>query len=100
MFDLNEENHIIEEEKNKNELNNNIFDNFLYTYSTSLMPEDILSEEQMENLFNDIMLKHDNPTYMKKEYPTIDELLEKIKENGLNSLTETEKQILDEYSKS
>ena len=99
MFDLNEENHIIEEEKNKNELNNNIFDNFLYTYSTSLMFEDTLSEEQMENLFNDIMLKHDNPTYMKKEYPTIDELLEKIKENGLNSLTETEKQILDEYSK-
>ena len=100
LFDLNEENHIIEEEKNKNELNNNIFDNFLYTYSTSLMFEDTLSEEQMENLFNDIMLKHDNPTYMKKEYPTIDELLEKIKENGLNSLTETEKQILDEYSKS
>lgn len=100
LFDLNHENHNVEDEKIKNELNKNIFDNFLFTFSTSVMSEDMLSEEQMENLFNDVMLKYDNPTYIKKEPPTMDELLEKIKENGLNSLTETEKQILDEYSKS
>jgi len=35
-----------------------------------------------------------------KYTPTIDELLDKIKDKGLSSLTDNEKQILDEYSKS
>lgn len=99
LFDLNEENHIIEEKKD-NKTNDNIFDNFLYTFSSSLMSDDIMSEEQMDNFFNEIMSKTNYTTYIKEEPPTVDELLEKIKEKGLNSLTETEKQILDEYSKS
>lgn len=99
LFDLYEENQTIEEDKNDN-FKENLFDNFLFTLSSSFMTDETMSEEQMEKLFNDIMLKNTYPTYMEKDPPTIDELLEKIKENGLNSLTETEKQILDEYSKS
>jgi hypothetical protein len=31
--------------------------------------------------------------------PTIDDILDKIKDKGIKSLTNSEKQILDEYSK-
>ena len=87
LFDLNEENHIMEEEKKDNKTSDNIFDNFLYTFSSSLMSDDIMSEEQMDNFFNEIMSKTNYTTYIKEEPPTVDELLEKIKEKGLNSLT-------------
>ena len=100
LFDLNEENHFTEKEKD-NKPNDNTFDNLLFNFSSSLMSDDIMSEEQMDNFFNEIMSKTSYFTYTKEEkQPTVDELLEKIKEKGLNSLTETEKQILDEYSKS
>lgn len=100
LFDLNEENHFTEKEKD-NKPNDNTFDNLLFNFSSSLMSDDIMSEEQMDNFFNEIMSKTSYFTHTKEEkQPTVDELLEKIKEKGLNSLTETEKQILDEYSKS
>ena len=35
----------------------------------------------------------------KKEKPTVDQILDKISEKGIESLTEEEKQILDNYGK-
>lgn len=91
LFDIHEENITTQQESE---------DDFFYNHTFLINPEEFLTEEQMEGLFNEIMSKATYPTDVKKDYPTVDELLEKIKENGLNSLTETEKQILDEYSKS
>ena len=44
-------------------------------------------------MFENIMTK------VNEEKPSMDDILEKIKEEGMTSLTKTEKQILDEYSK-
>lgn len=96
LFDLNEENDNIEQKDVNFKDMMNIVDNFLINIS-STFNEDIFSEEHMESMFENIMSKVDKQDY---EKPTMDELLEKIKDNGLNSLTEQEKQILDEYSKS
>jgi uncharacterized membrane protein YheB (UPF0754 family) len=62
------------------------------------MNEDLFSEENMGKMFENIMFKMEKEE--KKQTPTIDELLDKIKDKGLSSLTDDEKQILDEYSKS
>lgn len=96
LFDLNEENSNIEQKDVNFKDMMNIVDNFLINIS-STFNEDILSEEHMESMFENIMSKVDKQD---DEKPTMDELLEKIKNSGLNSLTEQEKQILDEYSKS
>ena len=44
--------------------------------------------------FNQMVQKNE-PEYL----PTVDEILDKISENGIESLTETEKEILDNYGK-
>ena len=44
--------------------------------------------------FNQMVQKNE-PEYL----PTVDEILDKISEQGINSLTETEKEILDNYGK-
>jgi hypothetical protein len=73
-------------------------DNFLINITSSFNEDEgIFSEENMEQMFNNIMSKLEKE---EKYTPTIDELLEKIKDKGLDSLTDNEKQILDEYSKS
>jgi len=97
LFDLNEENHNMEQkdESFKNMLN--MVDNFLINI-TSSFNEDIFSEETMDKMFQKIMYKVDEVDNEPK--PTMDQLLEKIKEKGLNSLTKKEIKILDEYSKS
>ena len=41
------------------------------------------------------MVQTNEPDYL----PTVDEILDKISENGIESLTETEKEILDNYGK-
>ena len=43
----------------------------------------------------DKMVQNNEPNYL----PTVDEILDKISENGIESLTETEKEILDNYGK-
>jgi hypothetical protein len=97
LFDLYEKNHN-EEQKNVNFKDNmNLIDNFLINI-TSSMNEDLFSEENMGKMFENIMFKMEKEE--KKQTPTIDELLDKIKDKGLSSLTDDEKQILDEYSKS
>ena len=48
-----------------------------------------------DSLINELKLKK-NVTFVK---PTLDELLEKVKENGVDKLTKYEKQILDEYAR-
>jgi hypothetical protein len=96
LFDLHEENNDIEQTNVNFKNNMNLIDNFLINI-TSSFNEDIFSEKNMEDMFNKIMLSVENE---EKHIPTIDELLEKIKDKGLESLTENEKQILDEYSKS
>jgi hypothetical protein len=96
LFDLNEENHN-EETTNINFKDfTGIVDNFLINI-TSSMSEDIFSEDNLNKMFENILSKLERE---EKKIPTIDELLDKIKENGLESLTENEKKILDEYSKS
>ena len=97
LFDLYEENHN-EEQTNVNFKDMmNIVDNFLINV-TSSMNQDLFSEENMGKMFENIMFKMEKEE--KKQTPTIDELLDKIKDKGLSSLTDDEKQILDEYSKS
>jgi len=97
LFDLYEKNHN-EEQKNVNFKDNmNLIDNFLINI-TSSMNEDLFSEENMGKMFENIMFKMEKEE--KKQTPTIDGLLDKIKDKGLSSLTDDEKQILDEYSKS
>jgi len=44
--------------------------------------------------FNQMVQKNE-PEYL----PTVDEILDKITEKGIDSLTETEKEILDNYGK-
>jgi len=96
LFDLYEENQN-EEQKNVNFKDMmNMVDNFLINITSSIN-EDLFSEERMNNMFENIMTKLEDE---KKYVPTIDELLDKIKDNGLDSLTDNEKQLLDEYSKS
>ena len=96
LFDLYEKNHN-EEQTNVNFKDNmNLIDNFLINI-TSSMNEDLFSEENMGKMFENIMFKMEKEE--KKQTPTIDELLDKIKDKGLSSLTDDEKQILDEYSK-
>jgi predicted transcriptional regulator len=96
LFDLHEENNDIEQTNVNFKDFTNIMDNFLINIASSF-DNDIFSEESMENMFNNIMSKVENK---ETHVPTIDELLEKIKDKGLESLTDNEKQILDEYSKS
>lgn len=98
LFDLNEENTNIEQKNVNFKDNMNLMDNFLLNLTSSFSTgiDNVLSEEDMEKMFENIMNKMEE----REDYrPTIDEILDKIKNNGIGSLTKTEKQILDEYSK-
>ncbi len=95
LFDLNEENQKFEETTKTKKNESNIMDNFIFNIASTLLPNDILSEEDMDKMFENIMTQVNN----KEPKPTIDEILEKIQEMGIDSLTNFEKQILDEYAK-
>ena len=56
--------------------------NFTFEF---LMPEDFIPLNQMMNA--------------EIQYPTVDEILDKISEKGIETLTEKEKEILDNYGK-
>jgi len=97
LFDLYDENNFNENEKDVNfDKSLNIMDNFLYYYTSSISDEKLISDEKMETMFSKIMSEIEKSEI---EVPTVDDILEKIKEKGMKSLTDNEKQILDEYSK-
>lgn len=96
LFDLNEENVNIEQKDVNFKDMMNIMDNFLINLTSTISPEIMLSEDDMERMFENIMNDVENKGRVK---PTIDDILDKIKEKGIESLTNSEKQILDEYSK-
>lgn len=100
LFDLYEDNvKDMQKDVNFND-KMNLMDNFLINLTSSFTTNNELSEEDMENMFNNIMKKLDYTTeYEEKHRPTIDDILDKIKDEGIDSLTNSEKQILDEYSK-
>ena len=97
LFDLNEENEVIDQK----DINigdtfkdmTNIVDNFFFNIASTINPEDMLSDNDMKGMFENIIKK------VEEDSPTIDELLEKIKDKGITSLSTEEKRILDEYSK-
>ena len=96
LFDLNEENVNIEQKDVNFKDTMNIMDNFLINLTSSFNTDNLLSEDDMEKMFENIM----NEVDKREEFrPTIDDILDKIKDKGIDSLTNTEKQILDEYSK-
>ena len=97
LFDLNEENQKFEETTKKDKPESNIIDKFIFNIASSLLPEDMLSEEEMDKMFDNIMTQVNNKE--PKQKPSIDDILEKIQEMGIDSLTNFEKQILDEYAK-
>jgi len=75
---------------------------------TKGVSKDDLSEEKkkrisgmMEFIFplTEDMIKFPFYREEKKEKPTVDQILDKISEKGIESLTEEEKQILDNYGK-
>jgi transcriptional regulator with XRE-family HTH domain len=74
-------------------------------YNLDDIQNDIISVEN-EEFINGLseFLGVDFSRFMKAEedcqdVPTLDEILDKINENGVESLTVTEKILLDEYSK-
>lgn len=71
-----------------------IFDRFIIETANNFFPEDMLSEENMEKMFNNITNKMKG-----EEDPTIDEILDKISKSGIESLNRNEIKILNEYSK-
>ena len=95
LFDLNEENHKFEETVKTEKNESNIMDKFIFNIASTLLPDGILSEEDMDKMFENILTQVNN----KEPKPSIDDILEKIQEMGIDSLTNFEKQILDEYAK-
>jgi tRNA C32,U32 (ribose-2'-O)-methylase TrmJ len=102
LFNLTEDN--IKEKKNieetKNEKNESktmfdAFDKFIINTANSFFDESNFSEEDMERMFVNITNKMKAG---KEETPTIDEILDKISNKGIESLSLTERKILDEYS--
>lgn len=102
LFNLTEDN--IKEKKNieetKNEKNESktmfdAFDKFIINTANSFFDESNFSEEDMERMFVNITNKIRGG---KEETPTIDEILDKISNKGIESLSLTERKILDEYS--
>jgi hypothetical protein len=97
LFDLYDENNLVEDENNvKFGKPLNMIDNFLHYFTSSISEEAFLSDEYMESMFDKVMSELNKTENTK---PTVDDILDKIKDKGITSLTENEKQILDEYSK-
>jgi hypothetical protein len=92
LFDLYSENNFKEPEKEEEKGSNfeNIFYRLTSTFNENLNAF-VFDESGMT------MFMADDEEF---EKPTIDQLLDKIQETGLKSLTNYEKQLLDEYSKS
>tara|TARA_R110000851_G_scaffold14998_6_gene50128 strand:- start:1418 stop:2014 length:597 start_codon:yes stop_codon:yes gene_type:complete len=101
LFDLETENRKYEKIENKQDDDEmlKIMDYFLSNSIKNLNNEEIESfyfnEEEEDSLMKELKLKK-NVTFVK---PTLDELLEKVKESGVEKLTKYEKQILDEYAR-
>jgi len=74
-----------------------IMDYFLHNSMKNFDKDEIdnMFYNEEDSLINELKLKK-NVTFVK---PTLDELLEKVKENGVDKLTKYEKQILDEYAR-
>jgi len=75
-----------------------IMDYFLHNSIKNFDKDEIdnmFYNEEEDSLINELKLKK-NITFVK---PTLDELLEKVKESGVEKLTKYEKQILDEYAR-
>jgi len=100
LFNLTEDNikekkDIEETKSEKNEFKNmfDAFDKFIINTANNFFDESNLSEEDMEKMFVNITNK------MKGEKtPTIDEILDKISNKGIESLSLKERKILDKYS--
>ena len=101
LFDLETEN--MEYKKIPNKQDDvemlNIMDYFLSNSIKKLNNEEMESfyfnKEEEDSLIKELKLKK-SVTFVK---PTLDDLLEKVKENGVDKLTKYEKQILDEYAR-
>lgn len=76
-----------------------VMDYFLSEAMKEIDPNDMtplfMDEDDEDPLITKLKLKK-NPKYMQ---PTLDSLLEKVKEKGMESLTKYEKQLLDEYAR-
>ena len=106
LFDLfsdndNEENNIVNEKPDIS-----LMDMFFMNMNTTFSDDNTfnesnttfsLSEEDKERILRNIFDRLEEDTDYKK--PTIDDLLDKIQENGIKSLSEQEMKLLDEYSK-
>lgn len=81
--------------------NDEVSKNFSFDINKTITKED--SDKTVAELVNEIAksLVDDLAVTEKKVevMPTLDELLDKINNNGINSLTKEEKQLLDEYAK-
>lgn len=94
LFDVHNENIDFNFYQKKSE-NNDLEDNFLFNFTNEMDTNFFLSEDESNSLLKKIFKDLGN-THNK---PTLDELLEKIKDKGIDSLTKEEKITLDEYSK-
>ena len=99
LFDLETENMQYEKMPNKQDDDEmlKIMDYFLQNSMKNFDKDEIdnMFYNEEDSLINELKLKK-NVTFVK---PTLDELLEKVKENGVDKLTKYEKQILDEYAR-
>ena len=101
LFDLlsdndNKEYNITEEEEESGYTN--LTDMFYYTTNTTFSEEDLFKGIDKDQLFQNIMerLKYEDEDQPK---PTVDDILDKIRDKGMDSLTSYEKKLLEEYSK-
>ena len=99
LFDLETENMRYEKMPNKQDDDEmlKIMDYFLQNSMKNFDKDEIdnMFYNEEDSLINELKLKK-NVTFVK---PTLDELLEKVKESGVDKLTKYEKQILDEYAR-
>lgn len=100
LFDLETENRKYEKIENKQDDDEmlNIMDYFLSHTMKNFDKDEqnsFYNEEEEDSLIKELKLKK-SITFVK---PTLNELLEKVKEQGVEKLTKYEKQILDEYAR-
>ena len=95
MKHYNKEYNITEEEESNY---TNLVDMFYYNTNTTFSEEDLFKGVDKDQLFQNIMerLRYED----EEEYkPTVDDILDKIRDKGIESLTSYEKKLLEEYSK-
>ncbi len=101
LFDLESENKIYEKLFNKQDDDEmlKIMDYFLVHTMKNLDKDGLnpiyFEDEDEDSLIKQLKLKKSS-TFVR---PTLNQLLEKVKENGVEKLTKYEKQILDEYAR-